>query len=445
MTSQGLHGRRVLVLGLGISGRSAARFCAARGAIVAAADERGREVLGGLEDVEAVASLHVGGALPDPAAFDLVVPSPGVPASRYAGARQVWGDIELAWRALSVPIVAVTGTNGKSTTTRLVEAMLRTAGLRAEAAGNIGSAALDLVGRPLDVAVLEVSSFQLETTEGFRPRVAVILNVTPDHLDRHGSFAAYRDAKARILANQGPDDVAILSADDAVVRALSTRTRAHVRHFSQHEPVADGACLDAGAIVLRDARGATRVPLDGFTLPGVHNRENALAALLAAVAAGAAPLAAARAFEGFRGLPHRTELVRRRAGVIYVNDSKGTNVGAALRSLESFAEPIVWIGGGKDKALDFGPLGPALRDRARAAVLIGEAAPKLALALAGSVPVHQAGTLERAVPLAAALARPGDVVLLSPACASFDQFQSYADRGERFRTAVAALPEERTA
>lgn len=437
-----LHGQRVLVLGLGISGRAAARFCAARGARVVAADERPAGTLGDLSAVEDVARLAVGGTLPDPGEFDLVVPSPGVPLARYRDrARRAWGDLELAFRALSVPIVAITGTNGKSTTTRLVEAMLRAAGLRAEAAGNIGASALDLVGRPLDVAVLEVSSFQLEAVEDFRPAVAVILNVTPDHLDRHGSFEAYVEAKARLLDRQGPGDAAVLSADDPAVRALATRTKARVRFFSQREPVSQGAGLDAGAILLRDGDEALRVPLATFSLAGTHNLENALAALTAVQAAGADPRLAARAFEGFRGLPHRTEIVRRKSGVTWVNDSKGTNVGAAIRSLESFAQPIVWIAGGKDKDLDFRPLAPLLKARARAAILIGQAAPKLAAALRGSVPLHDAGTLDRAVTLADALAQPGDVVLLSPACASFDQFQSYEDRGERFRAAVAALPE----
>jgi UDP-N-acetylmuramoylalanine--D-glutamate ligase len=438
-----LRGQRVLVLGLGISGQSAARFCAGLGAEVVAADERGREALGELGDLESVAELALGGSLPDAASFDLVVPSPGVPVARYArGARRVWGDLELAWRALSVPIVAITGTNGKSTTTRLVEALLRAAGLRVEAAGNIGAPALGLVGRPLDVAVLEVSSFQLETIEGFRPKVAVVLNITPDHLDRHGSFEGYVAAKARILENLGPDDTAVLSADDPAVRSLARNTRARVRFFSQREALPVGACLDAGAILLREAGETIRIPLEGFALPGVHNRENALAAMLAAQAAGADPRRAARALFDFRGLPHRTEIVRERAGVTWVNDSKGTNVGAALRSLESFAQPIVWIAGGKDKDLDFRPLAPVLKERARAAILIGQAAPKLAAALAGSVPLHHAGELERAVSLAAGLARPGDVVLLSPACASFDQFRSYEHRGECFRAAVAALPEE---
>ncbi|HVP31457.1 MAG TPA: UDP-N-acetylmuramoyl-L-alanine--D-glutamate ligase [Myxococcota bacterium] len=439
-----LAGRRVLVLGLGISGRSAARFCAARGARVVAADERAADEIAEVRELGPGVELVLGGGFPDPAGFDLVVPSPGVPPGRYAArARRVWGDLELAFRHLSVPIVAITGTNGKSTTTRLVEAMLRTTGLRAEAAGNIGAAALELVGKPLDVAVLEVSSFQLETIERFRARVAVILNVTPDHIDRHGDFAGYLAAKARILENQGPGDVAVLSADDPAVEGLASRCRAEVRFFSQRRPVSAGAMLDAGAAVLLGRRGATplRVPLDDLRLTGTHNLENVLASLAAVAALGVDARKAAAALVDFDGLPHRTELVRRRAGVSFVNDSKGTNVGAALRSLESFREPIVWIGGGKDKDLDFAPLADAAVGRLRAAILIGQAAEKLARAFGGRVPVHRAASLEAAVALAAELALPGDVVLLSPACASFDQFKSYEDRGQRFRDAVQALPE----
>jgi len=439
-----LRGQRVLVLGLGISGRSAARFCAERGARVTAADERALDALGDLGDLPHDVEVVAGRALPDPAGFDLVVPSPGVPSARYKGrAARVCGDVELAWRALppTLPIIAITGTNGKSTTTRLVEALLRGAGLRAEAAGNIGAPALGLVGRPLDAAVLEVSSFQLDTIWSFRPRVAVILNVTPDHLDRHGSFEAYTEAKARILANQREDDAAVLSADDAVVAALAKRAHGRVRRFSLVPGACCEATLDAGAALLRGGDASARIPLDGLRLQGTHNLENVLAALLAVAALGVDPLVAQRVLPFFDGLPHRTELVRRRGGVTFVNDSKGTNVGAALRSLESFAEPIVWIGGGKDKGLDFEPLGRVAEKRMRAAVLIGEAAAKLAESLEGHVPVYREPSLEAAVARAASLAHSVDVVLLSPACASFDQFRSFEDRGERFRAAVHALPE----
>jgi len=436
-----LAGKRVLVLGLGLSGRSAARYCAAAGARVVAADERPGDALGELRELGDAADLVLGGAFPDPADFDLVVPSPGVPPARYRGrARRVWGDLELAFRALSVPIVAITGSNGKSTTTRLVEALLRAAGLRAEAAGNIGVAALDLVGRALDVAVLEVSSFQLETIEAFRPRVAVILNLTEDHIDRHGSFAAYAAAKARLLENQTSEDRAVLSADDPEVARLAAAARARVLSFSLRGPVPRGAWLDAGSVCLRDGGSLQRVSLEGLRLRGLHNLENVTAALAAVFALGADVAKAAAALPLFEGLPHRSELVCERGGVSWIDDSKGTNVGAAVRSLESFRGPVLWIAGGKDKALDFGPLVAAARGRVRSALLIGEAAPKLEAALAGAVPTERVGTLEAAVARAAALARPGDVVLLSPACASFDQFRSYAHRGECFRAAVRALP-----
>lgn len=436
-----LGGKRVLVLGLGISGRSAARFCALRGAHVVAADERPTRPLESRGELPAGVELRLGAPFPDPAGFDLVVPSPGVPAARWRErARVAWGDLELAWRALSAPIVAITGTNGKSTTTRLVEAMLRSAGIRARAAGNLGTPALDLVGEPLDAVVLEVSSFQLEATEGFRPRVAVVLNVTPDHLDRHGSVAAYAATKARILARQEPSDAAVLSADDPIVAAMAAGTRARVVPFSTRGALEHGACLDAGTAWLREpGRPPLRVPLDAPHLSGAHNRENALAALAAAWTFGADPLRAAAALASFEGLPHRAETVATVRGVLYVNDSKGTNPGAACRALEGFARPLVWIAGGRDKGLDFSELAASAQGRVRAAVLIGEAADKLAAALEGRVPVHRATAIDEAVRRAAELARPGDVVLLSPACASQDQFRDFEDRGERFRDAVVAL------
>jgi UDP-N-acetylmuramoylalanine--D-glutamate ligase len=435
-----LAGKDVLVLGLGVSGRSAAAFCADRGARVVACDERPRESLADLAALEGRVELACARPFPDAADFDLVVPSPGIPHARYADrARCVWGDVELAGRSIAVPIIAVTGTNGKSTTCRLIEAMLRAAGLRAEAAGNIGAPCLDLVGRPLDAAVLEVSSFQLEATDGFRPRVAVVLNLAPDHLDRHGSFAAYVDTKARILANQRPDDEAVLNAADAAVWALATRARARVSAFHERAPVERGCWLDAGAIAVRDAENTLRIPLDGFSLRGRHNLENALAATATVAALGVDAAKAADAFLGFRGLPHRCELVCQSAGVDYVNDSKATNVRAAVRSLESFEAPVVWIGGGRDKGLDLAPLVEAAGPRVRAAFLIGESAPRFARALEGRVATSAVGSIEEAVAAAAAAARPGDTVLLAPACSSFDQFESFEARGERFANAARAL------
>jgi UDP-N-acetylmuramoylalanine--D-glutamate ligase len=434
-----LAGRKVLVLGLGISGRSAAAFCAARGAAVVAADERPTEALPGLNAMGAAVDLRCGGPLPDPADFDLVVPSPGVPPARYAGrARQVAGDVELAGHFLEAPIVAVTGTNGKSTVTCLVEAMLRAAGLRAEAAGNLGRPALDLVGRPLDAAVLEVSSFQLETTHRFAPRVAVILNLSPDHLDRHGNFEAYREAKARILANQTSEDAAVLFRDDPAVWSLAERCVGRVFSFGRSGPCERGTWLDAGAIVLRDEGRDVRAPLDDAELGGA-DRLNAAAALAAGAALGADPQRAAAGLADFRMLPHRCERVGVVNGVHFVNDSKATNPGAACAALQRFAAPLVWIAGGRDKGLDFAPLAEAARGRVRRALLLGEAAGRLEQALGAAVATERVGDLDAAVTRAARLAEPGDVVLLSPACASFDQFRSFEERGERFCRAVAGL------
>jgi UDP-N-acetylmuramoylalanine--D-glutamate ligase len=433
-----LDGQNVLVLGAGISGRSAAAFCVQQGAHVVLADERADVGSGELpRGVEA----RMGAPFPDPADFDLVVPSPGVPPARYRGrARRVWGDIELAYRALAVPIVAVTGTNGKSTTVRLLEAMLRAAGLRARAGGNVGDAALGLVGEPLDVAVLEVSSFQLETTESFRPRVAVLLNVTPDHLDRHGDLAGYLAAKARIFENQAKDDVAIVNADPAL-DALAAGLAARVWRFTARGAVERGACWDGEAVCLRIAGTPQRFPLEGLPRPSGPLRENLLAALLAVVALGAEPAKALAALATFQPLPHRTELVAQRAGVAWVNDSKATNPGATVPALALETRPVIWIAGGKDKGLDYAELAAARLAGVRRALLIGDAAGRIAAALAGRVEVETLGTLEAAVARAAELARPGDVVLLSPACASFDQFRNFEHRGERFRELVLGLDE----
>jgi UDP-N-acetylmuramoylalanine--D-glutamate ligase len=433
-----LDGKRVLVLGAGISGTSAAAFCARQGADVVLADEGEAR----LEPLPRGVETRLGQPFPDPAAFDLVVPSPGVPPARYRGrARRVWGDIELAYRALAVPIVAVTGTNGKSTTVRLLEAMLRAAGLRARAGGNVGDAALGLVGEPLDVAVLEVSSFQLETIESFRPRVAMLLNLTPDHLDRHGDLAGYLAAKARIFENQTREDVAILNADPAL-DALASGLRARVLRFAARGAVERGAGWDGDAVCLRTGGAPLRIPLEGLPRPSGPLRENLLAALLAVTALGAEPTKALAALDRFQALPHRTELVAERGGVRWVNDSKATNPGATLPALAFETRPVLWIAGGKDKGLDYAELAHANLSHVRRALLIGAAAGRIADALAGRVALEIVGTLEAAVARAAELARPGDVVLLSPACASFDQFRNFEHRGDRFRELVHALPQD---
>lgn len=432
-----LAGQRVLVLGLGRSGRSAIEFLSGRGASVVAADEREPALLGDLADLRAHAELRIGAPFPDVAGFDLVVPSPGVPAARFAAARRALGDVELAFQSLTVPVVAITGTNGKTTTTELTARMLVAAGLRAEAAGNIGRPALELVGRALDVAVLEISSFQLEAVETFRPRAAVVLNITPDHLDRHGSFEGYVAAKARLFAQQQGDDVAIGCADDDAARGVVESARGRRWLFSARAPVETGAWWDAGAVVLRDGE-LQRISLDGVDLDAAPPIDDVLAALLACRAVGADVAKAATALVGFTPPPHRRELVGRHAGISFVNDSKATNPDAARLALDALRTPAIWIAGGRNKGVDLTPLADLAATRVRGAVLIGEAADALERALGGRVPVWRAIDIEAAVALAASAAQRGDVVLLSPACASFDQFRNYEERGARFGAAVAA-------
>jgi UDP-N-acetylmuramoylalanine--D-glutamate ligase len=442
-----LAGWKVLVIGLGLSGRSSAAFCAARGADVVAVDERPAASFSELDALPRDVEVRTGVGVPNPADFDLVVPSPGVPRQRYCkGAKRVWGDIELTARGLQVPLIAVTGTNGKSTTVRLIEAMLRSCGLRAHAAGNIGTPALDLVGEPLDVAVLEVSSFQLEAVESLRPKLAVILNVTPDHLDRHGSFDTYVDTKAAILAKQQEDDVAVLNFDDPVVRGLAGRTRARVIPVSRGLPISslNGDCVvfDAGRILLRRDGDSVEVPIDIHDLPGlrgVHNLENVLASLAAVWGLGADPIRAAGALLGFEGLPHRCEEVARMGDVAFIDDSKATNAGAAVRSLESFDARVLWIAGGQAKGGAWEDLAEVATQRAREAFLIGDAAPAIEAALAGRIPVTRCDSIDDAVSAAAARARAGEVVLLAPACASFDQFASFEERGRRFAEAARSV------
>jgi len=468
-----LAGRDVLVLGFGVSGRSAADYCVRRGARVVAADERPEREIPEAGALPAGVEGHFGKAFPDPARFDLVIPSPGIPRARYADrARRAWGDIELCAQALRIPIVAVTGTNGKSTVVRLIEALAQAAGLRAKAAGNIGVPALDLVDDALDLAVLEVSSFQLEAVETFRPRTAVLLNLTPDHFDRHGDLAGYLAAKARIFARQGPGDHAIVNGDDAIARTAPIPAGVERLAFYRSDPAAPG---DRGRY---DARGPAtgqtdadaeragghaflagdRVELrrggraDSISLADApylaQQQENVAAALLALASLsdelGIDLARAATALPRFQGLPHRCVLVAEIGGVRWYDDSKATNLGAAARALETMTAPVVWIAGGKHKGADLAPLAESARGRVRVALLIGEAAPELARALAGHVPCERVGELAKAVARAAELAGPGDAVLLAPACSSFDQFKSFEDRGRQFVAAVRRLETSRS-
>ncbi len=432
-------GQKVLVLGIGVSGRSAAIFLADRGANVVAADERPVEAIAGLDQLPSGIETHFGRPFPELGSFDLVVPSPGIPAARWEGrTKRAWGDIELCFRALQVPVVAVTGTNGKSTVVRLIEAMARSAGLRAKAAGNLGIPALDLVGQPLDLAILEVSSFQLESVDSFRPRTALLLNVSPDHLDRHGDLEGYLRAKARIFARQSTGDSAIVNGDDPMSATVALPDGVERLEFRRRNPVSAGAWLDGRNAIVQHGDRLQRVSLEGAPALS-HQDDNLLAALLALATVDADLIAATGALATFEGLSHRCQPVAEIEGIRYVDDSKATNVGAAARSLQALPGPIVWIAGGRHKGGELAPLAKSAAGRVRRALLIGEAANALEKALGHSVECEHVGDLGRAVERAASIARSGDLVLLAPACASFDQFDSFEDRGRQFQAAVEKL------
>src|SRR5207302_3668342 len=447
-----LAGRRVTVVGLARSGVAAARLLRAAGAQVTGTDLKPLEALG--RDAAALEALGVrlvtGQATRG--AFDgadLVVVSPGVPldGDQLAPARThrvpIIGELELGWRALEAETIAITGTNGKTTTTALTGALLAGQPRPVLVAGTIGTPlAAHALGFPPDgLVVCEASSFQLESTEAFQPRVAAVLNIAPDHLDRHGSLAAYVDAKARIFANQTPADCAVLNADDEATAALARRTRAHVVWFTRRRQLARAVFVDDGWIAAKLNGHVEEIcPISEIFLRGAHNVENVLAATACALWTGIAPEAIRRGITRFRGVSHRIEFVRDLKGVHYYNDSKGTNVASTIKALESFSERIVLIAGGKGKGQDFTPLADAARGRVSHAVVIGEDGGKIAAAFASAgIGVSAAETLTSAIEAARAVARAGDVVLLSPACASFDMFDNYEHRGESFKKLIEEL------
>jgi UDP-N-acetylmuramoylalanine--D-glutamate ligase len=378
---------------------------------------------------------------------DLIIPSPGVPADAplLQGARgkgiTIWSEIELAYRFRKGKLIGITGSNGKTTTTSLVEHILRTASLPTILAGNIGTPLIACVERmtPDTVTVVELSSFQLELVHTFRTDISVFLNLTPDHLDRHGSMDFYAAAKARIFAHQTEQDFAVLNADDAATTPLAP-ARPRLYWFSRKQRVAQGAFLRGNEIVFRDdGKEDVILKQDEVPLPGAHNLENVLAAVAATRLAGVGARAVRDGVLSFAGVEHRLEFVAEVNGVRYYNDSKATNVDATLKALDAFPGRILVILGGKDKGSDYTPLQSPLRERAILALLIGAAADKIASQIDGAVAIEGAGTMERAVEIAARAAHPGDVVLLAPACASFDQFENYEHRGRVFKALVREL------
>jgi UDP-N-acetylmuramoylalanine--D-glutamate ligase len=449
---QWLAQQTVAVVGLARSGVAAAHLIRRLGGRVLASDSGARESLTPeAVQLEALGCTLFAGGHPE-AAFagtELVVVSPGVPlelpALETVRARGVpiIGELELGWRVMEADLIAITGTNGKTTTTALTGELAAGTMRPVLVGGNIGTPlcaqALDFPADGLVVA--EASSFQLDTTERLRPRVAAVLNLTPDHLDRHRTFERYVDAKAKIFANQTAADCAVLNADDAVTATLASRTQAAVLWFSRVKALERGVFVRDGWVVAKLNGHVEEICLLAeITLRGQHNVENVLAATACALWAGLSPDAIRRRIGVFRGVSHRIERVDEERGVVYYNDSKGTNVASTIKALESFTEPIVLIAGGKGKGQDFSPLAAAARGRVRQAVLIGadRGAIRVALEAAG-VSCADAASMREAVATARSLARAGDVVLLSPACASFDMFDNFEHRGEVFMTVVHEL------
>ena len=446
-----LRNKRVLVVGLGKSGVASALFLKEKGAKVTVSDSKSKDQLGKEIPILLDHGIAVETGAHGERTFrgqDLIVVSPGVPvdAPPLVQARSlgepVIGEIELAAQFLPKNLVAITGSNGKTTTTTLTGEIIGASGKPTQVGGNIGTPAISLVDRstPETTIVLEVSSFQLETIQSFRPRVAVVLNITPDHLDRHRTFEAYVAAKARIFENQQSDDFAVLNADDEVCVGLAKRVHARVFWFSRKKEVREGAFVRNDAIVFRNSQGDQPVmPLSEIPLKGRHNVENVLAAVSAGILMGCNPTSVREAVRNFKAVEHRLEYVATVRGVDYYNDSKATNVDATIKALESFPGNIHLILGGKDKGSDYTVLNDLLRRRAKRVYTIGAAAEKIESHIKGTTEILPVGTLEAAVRKAYETAQAGDVVLLAPACASFDQFQNYEHRGRVFKESVKSL------
>jgi UDP-N-acetylmuramoylalanine--D-glutamate ligase len=448
-----LRGKGVLVVGLARTGVATALFCAARGARVTATDTRSESEIG-----EATAKLHEAGIALELGGHreksfleqDLIIPSPGVPADdahlKAARAKGVtiWSEIELAYRFMKGRLLGITGSNGKTTTTSLIEHILKTAGMQTILAGNIGTPLIACVDAMNDETwtVAELSSFQLELIETFRPNIGVFLNLTPDHLDRHHTLQAYGAAKARLFENQTGEDAAILNADDAATTPYAP-SLPRVYWFSRKQRVAQGAYVRAEEIIFRqDGKEEILLKIEDIPLAGAHNLENVLAAVAAARLAGAPSAAIAKGVSSFAGVEHRLEFVSEIGGVRYYNDSKATNVDATLKAIDAFPGRILVILGGKDKSSDYTVLQKPLREKTILALLIGAAAEKIEKQISGSVALERAETIQRAVEIASHAAQRGDVVLLAPACASFDQFQNYEHRGRVFKDLVRQLEKQ---
>ncbi len=446
--------KNILIVGGGVTGRALAEFFLQRGAKVTLSDQRTAEQLPELVALNARFGLqldlggHTSQRFVD---SDLIVISPGVNlelpaivAAREAGV-PVWGEIEIAARTLHAPMVAITGTNGKSTTTSVAGEIFTAWGKQTFVGGNLGIPLISATARTdWDWLVVELSSFQLEAIEIYRPRYALLLNITEDHLDRYPDMASYIEAKARIFENQQADDVAVLNAEDELVLAAAKECKARQVLFSSARVLDQGMGFDGTHLVWRQGASEVRFAAAELKLQGLHNVENVMAALIPALLEGCPPELAWKTACGFGGLAHRMVRVRELNGVVWYNDSKGTNVGSVVKSLAGLNAPVTLIAGGKDKGGDYSPLCDLIQAKVAHLVLIGQAADRMAQSFSGLTDIRRAGTLPEAVQLAHQLTPPGGAVLLSPGCSSFDMFTSYGERGDVFCRAVMALPEKET-
>jgi UDP-N-acetylmuramoylalanine--D-glutamate ligase len=447
-----LKDKRVLVVGLGKSGLAAAHFLKTLGARVTVSDARPAMLIAELSELlEQGFSVEAGShGLLTFRRQDLIVVSPGVPMStpelkqvRAMGAHII-GELELGFEYLKGEVIGVTGSNGKTTTTSLIGEILKAAGRPTLVGGNIGRPVTAMVeeSTPESWSVLEVSSFQLETVETFKPKIALVLNITPDHLDRHGTFEVYAGLKARITEFQTAEDFLVLNGEDKETQMIAAKTKAQVYWFSGRRPMKQGAFVHGESVLFVAREGAKAepvMPVAEISLAGAHNVENVLAAVCAAKLAGVESETIRAAVREFKAVEHRLEFVREVGGVKYYNDSKATNVDATMKAVEAFAGGVHLILGGKDKGSDYRVLEPLLRERVKTVITIGSAAEKIERQLDGVVKIERAETLERAVAFAQAQAVAGDTVLLAPACASFDQFENYEQRGRVFKELVQAL------
>jgi len=441
-----------LVVGMGVSGRAVCELLLREGFDVIAADVRSRAQFNGALDhlEEKGCRLRLGPhRLEDFVGAEKIIVSPGVPLDieplREAARNgvEIVGELDWAWRQISLPVVAVTGTNGKTTTASLIGEIIKASGKRVFVGGNIGTplSRWILDGAAADLAVLEVSSFQLDTASQFCPEVGVLLNITEDHLDRYDGFSAYADSKLSLFARQNKSHTAVINGDDPLCRRRLTEVPGRVLIFSRTDDTAHATIQGRKVHANVPGTDAFSLDLDRSALKGIHNEENILAAVLASTVMEVPPRAMQEVIDRTRGLPHRVEWVRTWKGIDFYDDSKGTNVGAVLKAIESFDRPVLLLLGGRDKLGTYAPLGESMKKRGKGAFVFGEAAPRIQQELEKWVPTRSFTNLDEALQGALARAAEGDVILLSPACSSFDQYESYARRGDHFKELVARLSE----